>query len=329
MRIFGKQRNLFCYDHVQRYYILFCVVLQYFSCVSSCFLLLSWPPVPRCGRNAQQEHRNRGPGASAGRQRRTRRPVAAAAPRWPPGPERRRRERRGEPRRPGAREPSAERPPGGQPGRSGQRASASTVEGTAPRARRDRLPRTPGARAGRRGGRRVGDSGAGGQRPGGPQAARPRKRAGREPARPAAYRDSRRPRLARGRGEPLGARPTKAQRRERGEGPGGSPPAMRSSTQRGRRTRGVAVCSCVCLFRSRRGIHAPARGHQRAREYRPRQGAFPMRPCIHTGACSCCRILRRCIRGATSGALSRLHRPPFHSIRPRRPRFYIDMLTVT
>ena len=78
----------------------------------------------------------------------------------------------------GQRDPGAERPPGGQPGRSGQRGSASTVEGTATRARRDRLPRTPGARAGRRGGRRVGDSGAGGQRPGGPQADRPRKRAG-------------------------------------------------------------------------------------------------------------------------------------------------------
>ena len=52
------------------------------------------------------------------------------------------------------------------------------MEGTATRARRDRLPRTPGARAGRRGGRRVGDSGAGGQRPGGPQADRPRKKGG-------------------------------------------------------------------------------------------------------------------------------------------------------
>lgn len=137
-----------------------------------------WPPGPTPRTEPAAETQKQGPGARAGRQRRPRRPVAAAAPRGPPGPERRRRERRGEPRRPGAREPGAERPPGGQPGRSGQRGSASTVEGTAPRARRDRLPRTPGARAGRRGGRRVGDSGAGGQRPGGPQADRPRKRAG-------------------------------------------------------------------------------------------------------------------------------------------------------
>jgi hypothetical protein len=140
------------------------------------YTLAPWPSGGRGTGSRNTETGGRAP--ARGGNADPRRPVAAAAPRGPPGPERRRRERRGEPRRPGARDPGAERPPGGQPGRSGQRGSASTVEGTATRARRDRLPRTPGARAGRRGGRRVGDSGAGGQRPGGPQADRPRKRAG-------------------------------------------------------------------------------------------------------------------------------------------------------
>lgn len=188
------------------------------------FFVRTGPLAPRCARNQQQEHRNRGRAPARGGNADPRRPQAAAAPRGPPGPERRRRERRGEPRRPGAREPGAERPPGGQPGRSGQRGSASTVEGTATRARRDRLPRTPGARAGRRGGRRVGDSGAGGQRPGGPAGPTAReKRAGREPTRPAAYRDSRRPRPARGRGEPDGA-----PRPERSGGSGGQVPGRRA-----------------------------------------------------------------------------------------------------
>lgn len=192
----------------------------------SCVFCTHWPPGPTCRAELGAEHRNRGPGARAGRQRRPRRPVAAAAPRGPPGPERRRRERRGEPRRPGAREPGAERPPGGQPGRSGQRGSASTVEGTATRARRDRLPRTPGARAGRRGGRRVGDSGAGGQRPGGPQADRPRKRAG-----PGTGHD--RPHTAIAVGRALcGAEasrwvpPDQSAAPGAGEGPGGGPPAQ-------------------------------------------------------------------------------------------------------
>ena len=204
-------------------------VLQLFSPVFAVFrpfcivFCIFGPLAPRCARNPQQEHRNRGPGARAGRQRRPRRPVAAAAPRGPPGPERRRRERRGEPRRPGAREPGAERPPGGQPGRSGPRGSASTVEGTAGPGRRDRLPRTPGGPDRRRGGRRVGvaaraASGRAARRP----TAR-EKGPGREPARPAAYRDSRRPRPARGRGEPDGA-----PRPERSGGSGGQVPGRRA-----------------------------------------------------------------------------------------------------
>lgn len=178
--ILGSSRHTVLHTSIISLVCSFCNYFRPFSPFFARFLpfFVHWPPAQRREMNPQQEHRNRGPGARAGRQRRPRRPVAAAAPRGPPGPERRRRERRGEPRRPGAREPGAERPPGGQPGRSGQRGSASTVEGTATRARRDRLPRTPGARAGRRGGRRVGDSGAGGQRPGGPQADRPRKGAG-------------------------------------------------------------------------------------------------------------------------------------------------------
>lgn len=186
--------------------------------------LAPWPHLPGGTRSRNTETGGRAP--ARGGNADPRRPVAAAAPRGPPGPERRRRERRGEPRRPGAREPGAERPPGGQPGRSGQRGSASTVEGTAGPGRRDRLPRTPGGPDRRRGGRRVGvaaraASGRAARRP----TAR-EKGPGREPARPAAYRDSRRPRPARGLGEPLGAPPTRAQRRERGEGPGGGPPAQ-------------------------------------------------------------------------------------------------------
>ena len=178
--ILGSSRHGFAH----LYYIVGVQFLQLFLPVFAVFIPILHhfphflPPGPTLRTEPAAGTQKQGPGARAGRQRRPRRPVAAAAPRGPPGPERRRRERRGEPRRPGAREPGAERPPGGQPGRSGQRGSASTVEGTATRARRDRLPRTPGARAGRRGGRRVGDSGAGGQRPGGPQADRPRKRAG-------------------------------------------------------------------------------------------------------------------------------------------------------
>lgn len=226
--ILGSSRHTVLHTSIISLVCSFCNYFRPFSPFFARFLtfFVHWPPAQRRERNPQQEHRNRGRAPARGGNADPRRPVAAAAPRGPPGPERRRRERRGEPRRPGAREPGAERPPGGQPGRSGQRGSASTVEGTAGPGRRDRLPRTPGGPARRRGGRRVGvaaraASGRAARRP----TAR-EKRAGREPTRPAAYRDSRRPRLVRGRGEPLGAPPTRAQRRERGEGPGGGPPAQ-------------------------------------------------------------------------------------------------------
>lgn len=156
--ILGSSRHGFAH----LYYIVGVQFLQLFLPVFAVFLPILhhfphfWPPGPTCRAEPAAGTQKQGPGARAGRQRRPRRPVAAAAPRGPPGPERRRRERRGEPRRPGAREPGAERPPGGQPGRSGQRGSASTVEGTAGPGRRDRLPRTPGGPDRRRGGRRVG-----------------------------------------------------------------------------------------------------------------------------------------------------------------------------
>ena len=108
-------------------------------------------PRPSGGRRTRSRNTETGGRAPArGGNADPRRPVAAAAPRGPPGPERRRRERRGEPRRPGARDPGAERPPGGQPGRSGQRGSASTVEGTA--APPAEGPTTPNPRSGRGGG---------------------------------------------------------------------------------------------------------------------------------------------------------------------------------
>lgn len=126
----------------------------------------------------------------------------------------------------GQRDPGAERPPGGQPGRSGQRGSASTVEGTAGPGWRDRLPRTPGGPARRRGGRRVGvaaraASGRAARRP----TAR-EKGPGREPARPAAYRDSRRPRPVRGRGEPAGDPPDQSAAPGAGRARTGGPPAQ-------------------------------------------------------------------------------------------------------
>lgn len=112
------------------------------------YTLAPWPSGGRGTRSRNTETGGRAP--ARGGNADPRRPVAAAAPRGPPGPERRRRERRGEPRRPGARDPGAERPPGGQPGRSGQRGSASTVEGTA--APPAEGPTTPNPRSGRGGG---------------------------------------------------------------------------------------------------------------------------------------------------------------------------------
>lgn len=110
-----------------------------------------WPPGPTCRAEPAAGTQKQGGRAPArGGNAAPRRPVAAAAPRGPPGPERRRRERRGEPRRTGGREPGAERPPGGPPGRSGQRASASTGEGTAAPAAEG--PTTPNPRSGRGGG---------------------------------------------------------------------------------------------------------------------------------------------------------------------------------
>ena len=157
---------------------LFLPVFAAFRAFLHCFPHF-WPPGPTCRAEPAAGTQNQGAG----------RPRGAATPTqgglWPPP------HRAGPPARSaaaesaggsradrGQRDPGAERPPGGQPGRSGQRGSASTVEGTAGPGRRDRLPRTPGGPDRRRGGRRVGDSGAGGQRPGGPQADRPRKRAG-------------------------------------------------------------------------------------------------------------------------------------------------------
>lgn len=223
--ILGSSRHTVLHTSIISLVCSFCNYFRPFSPFFARFLpfFVHWPPAQRRERNPQQEHRNRGRAPARGGNADPRRPVAAAAPRGPPGPERRRRERRGEPRRPGAREPGAERPPGGQPGRSGQRGSASTVEGTAGPGRRDRLPRTPGGPDRRRGGRRVGvaaraASGRAARRP----TAR-EKGPGREPARPAAYRDSRRPRPARGRGEPDGA-----PRPERSGGSGGQVPGRRA-----------------------------------------------------------------------------------------------------
>lgn len=162
------------------YFLLFSPFFAHFCTVFCIF----GPLAPPAGRNWEQEHRNRGPGARAGRQRRTRRPVAAAAPRGPPGPERRRRERRGEPRRPGAARPRR-RATAGRPARQ-ERAEGERVHrgGYRRPARGGTDYPEPPERAGRRrGGRRVGDSGAGGQRPGGPAGPTAREKGrGREPA---------------------------------------------------------------------------------------------------------------------------------------------------
>lgn len=156
----------------------FCLFSPFFSRFCTIFRIFG-PLAPRRARNPQQEHRNRGRAPARGGNADPRRPVAAAAPRGPPGPERRRRERRGEPRRPGAARPRR-RATAGRPARQ-ERAEGERVHrgGYRRPARGGTDYPEPPERAGRRrGGRRVGDSGAGGQRPGGPQADRPRKRAG-------------------------------------------------------------------------------------------------------------------------------------------------------
>lgn len=276
-------------------------------------------PGPAEGEEPAAGTQNQGPGARAGRQRRPRRPVAAAAPRGPPGPERRRRERRGEPRRPGAREPGAERPPGGQPGRSGQRGSASTVEGTAGPGRRDRLPRTPGGPDRRRGGRRVGvaaraASGRAARRP----TAR-EKGPGREPARAAAYRDSRRPRPARGRGEPLGA-----PRPERSAGSGGGSrrraPGPRAAVRSGGAGYGALQCVAACVHSDLGGGFMPPFGGIRGRgNIAPDRGHFP---CARASTQGHPPGVRRA--GAVHPGDGASHQqdpiigPPLNSIRPRR-----------
>ena len=188
----------------------FSTIFTYFCRFSPDFapfsaFLAPWPHLPGGTRSGNTE--TRGPGARAGRQRRTQ---AACG-----------RRRTARPPRPGApppRAPGGAAPNGGAGARrratAGRPARQERAEGERIHRRGYRRPGRGGTdypeppeRAGRRrGGRRVGDSGAGGQRPGGPAGPTAReKRAGREPTRPAAYRDSRRPRPARGRGEPLGA----------------------------------------------------------------------------------------------------------------------------
>lgn len=224
-------REFYAYGFAHLHYIVGVQFLQLFLPVFAVFLPILhhfphfWPPgptpctEPAAGTQKQGAGRPRGAAtphqAACGRRRTARAPRPGAPP----------------PRAPGGAAPN-----GGAGARrratAGRPARQERAEGERIHRRGYRRPARGGTdypeppeRAGRRrGGRRVGDSGAGGQRPGGPAGPTAReKRAGREPTRPAAYRDSRRPRPARGRGEPAGA-----PRPERSGGSGGQVPGRRA-----------------------------------------------------------------------------------------------------
>ena len=225
--ILGSSRHGFAH----LYYIVGVQFLQLFLPVFAVFLPILhhfphfWPPGPTCraepaaGTQTQGAGRPRGAATPTQAARGRRRTARAPRPGAPP------------PRAPGGAAPTGgtrarRRATAGRPARQ-ERAEGERVHrgGYRRPARGGTDYPEPPERAGRRrGGRRVGDSGAGGQRPGGPAGPTAREKGpGREPARPAAYRDSRRPRPVRGRGEPDGA-----PRPERSGGSGGQVPGRRA-----------------------------------------------------------------------------------------------------
>lgn len=184
--ILGSSRHGFAH----LYYIVGVQFLQLFLPVFAVFLPILhhfphfWPPGPTPRTEPAAGTQKQGPGARAGRQRRTqaargrRRPARAPRPGAPP------------PRAPGGAAPN-----GGAGARrratAGRPARQERAEGERIHRRGYRRPARGGTdypeppeRAGRRrGGRRVGDSGAGGQRPGGPAGPTAREKGrGREPA---------------------------------------------------------------------------------------------------------------------------------------------------
>lgn len=197
---------------------------------SHCFLHF-WPPGPTPRTEPAAGTQKQGPGARAGRQRRPkaacgrRRTARAPRPGAPP------------PRAPGGAAPNGgagarRRATAGRPARQ-ERAEGERIHRRGYRRRRaggTDYPEPPQARRRRRGGRRVGDSGAGGQRPGGPAGPTAReKRAGREPTRPAAYRAAVGHAL-RGAEASRWVPPDQSTAAGVGEGPGGGPPAQTPQT---------------------------------------------------------------------------------------------------
>lgn len=168
---------------------LFLSVFAVFRLILHHFLYF-WPPGPTCRAEPAAGTQNQGAGrprgaatphqAACGRRRTARAPRPGAPP----------------PRAPGGAAPTGgtrarRRATAGRPARQ-ERAEGERVHrgGYRRPARGGTDYPEPPERAGRRrGGRRVGDSGAGGQRPGGPAGPTAREKGpGREPARPAAYR---------------------------------------------------------------------------------------------------------------------------------------------
>lgn len=131
---------------------LVCSFCNYFCCFSPVFAVFSaffvrWPPAQRGERNPQQEHRNRGPGARAGRQRRPkaacgrRRTARAPRPGAPP------------PRAPGGAAPTGgtrarRRATAGRPARQ-ERAEGERVHRGGYRHARAEGPTTPNPRSAR------------------------------------------------------------------------------------------------------------------------------------------------------------------------------------
>lgn len=172
--ILGSSRHGFAH----LYYIVGVQFLQLFLPVFAVFLQILhhfphfWPPGPTPRTEPAAGTQKQGPGARAGRQRRPkaatgrRRTARAPRPGAPP------------PRAPGAARPRR-RATAGRPARQeraeGERVHRGGYRRAGPEGPTTPNPRRPGPAARGAARRR---SGAGGQRPGGPQADRPRKRAG-------------------------------------------------------------------------------------------------------------------------------------------------------